>query len=201
MNIFPEFTSTMNNFPEKDSEMDSEMSSCCCFLLRLLFVQKTAHARGGCQGASGFVHSPVLLLICRWGIPFFWSEFGNPFFHQKMQFWRKIASNMNPKWGLLEAIFGKSAKTEKCVSTAPARTDCIWAHPVERSGRLKNRRKKGTYLRTAFFSKKYEKYEKRAPKGLQMGDFISGVAPLWRLLGHLWCPQPFWASKMSPQRP
>ena len=27
--------------------MDSEMSSCCCFLLRLLIlVQKTAHARG-----------------------------------------------------------------------------------------------------------------------------------------------------------
>jgi len=68
---FPEFSSKMNHFPEKDSEMDSEMSSCCCFLLRLLFVQKTAHARGGCQGASGFVHSPVLLLIFRWGIPFF----------------------------------------------------------------------------------------------------------------------------------
>ena len=33
--------------PEQSSEIDSEMSSCCCFLLRQLFlVQKTAHVRG-----------------------------------------------------------------------------------------------------------------------------------------------------------
>ena len=40
--------------PGKESEMDSEMSSCCCFLLRLLFlVKKTAHARGAVREPPG----------------------------------------------------------------------------------------------------------------------------------------------------
>ena len=34
------------------------------------------------------------------------------------------------------------------------------------------------------FVKKTKKYKKRATADLQMGEFISGVAPLWRLLGH-----------------
>ena len=39
--------SEITHIPEQSSEIDSEMSSCCCFLLRQLFlVQKTAHARG-----------------------------------------------------------------------------------------------------------------------------------------------------------
>ena len=43
-----------DRFQEKESEMDSEMSSCCCFLLRLLFlVQKTAHARGAVREPPG----------------------------------------------------------------------------------------------------------------------------------------------------
>ncbi len=64
MNIYD----SINIFSEKDSEMDSEMSSCCCFVLRLLFGQKTARARGGCQGASGFVHSSSFAVG---GYPFF----------------------------------------------------------------------------------------------------------------------------------
>jgi hypothetical protein len=80
---FPEFPSKINNFPEKDSEMDSEMSSCCCFLLRLLFVQKTAHARGGCQGASGFVHSDLFDVG---GYPFFEANLGTLFFTPKCNF-------------------------------------------------------------------------------------------------------------------
>jgi len=80
---FPEFPSKMNNFSEKDSEMDSQMSSCCCFLLRLLFVQKTAHARGGCQGASGFVHSSLFAVG---GYPFFEAILGTFFSTKKCNF-------------------------------------------------------------------------------------------------------------------
>ena len=52
---------------------------------------------------------------------------------------------MTPKWNQNEVsrklFFNNNAKTEKCVWTAPAWTECIWAHPVERSGGLKIRRK------------------------------------------------------------
>ena len=39
----------------------------------------------------------------------------------------------------------------------------------------------------------YEKIQKntggkKIPKGIQKGDFISGVAPLGAVLGHVWCP-------------
>ena len=51
MNNFPEMESENNPFQEKGSEMDSEMSSCSCFLLRQLFlVQKSLeHARGAAR--------------------------------------------------------------------------------------------------------------------------------------------------------
>ena len=54
----------LRNYPfqEKGSEMDSEMSTCCCFLLRQLFlVQKTAHTRGAVRELLDLVivrHSP-----------------------------------------------------------------------------------------------------------------------------------------------
>ena len=44
-------------------------------------------------------------------------------------------------------------------------------------------------------------FEKRAPKGLQKADSEKGVAPLGRLLGHLWFPSRFLTRKMSPRRP
>ena len=53
---------------------------------------------------------------------------------------------------------------------------------MERSGRLKKRRKKGTYFRTFFFCKKNKIYEKKTPKGLQMDDLFRG----WRLFGGSW---------------
>ena len=40
-----------------------------------------------------------------------------------------------------KVFFKNYVKTKKCVWTAPAWTECIWAHPVERSGGLKIRRK------------------------------------------------------------
>ena len=46
---------------EKGLEMDSEMSSCSCFLLRqLLLVQKTAHARGAVRELRAMVIGPRL---------------------------------------------------------------------------------------------------------------------------------------------
>ena len=72
---------------------------------------------------------------------------------------------------------------------------------MERSGRPKNRRKKGTYVRTIALAKHIKTTKKGAPKGLQMGDLISGVAPLWRLLGAFGAPNIFLTPKMNPRRP
>ena len=54
-------------------------------------------------------------------------------------------AQVTPKWTqhtiFWKLFFNNNAKTEKCVWTAPAWTECIWAHPVERSGGFKIRRK------------------------------------------------------------
>ena len=39
------------------------------------------------------------------------------------------------------------------------------------------------------------------PKGLQKGEGISGVAPLGAVLGHVWCPKPFFDPKNEPIAP
>ncbi len=62
-------------------------------------------------------------------------------------------------------------------------------------------KKKRDIFQNRFFSKKMKMYEKRAPKGLQMGEFISGVVPLWRLLGHFWRPKPFFDPNKEPTAP
>ena len=55
--------------PEESSEIDSEMSSRCCFLLRQLFlVQKTAHVRGAVREPQAMV---IGVSLSQWGHPFF----------------------------------------------------------------------------------------------------------------------------------
>ena len=132
------------------------------------------------------------------GAPFFAPIFWSPFVHSKLWFVLKIDSKIDPTWGMLKAIFQKKWKMKKCVRTAPACTDCIWAHPLERSGWPKNWRKTATYFRTPVFNKKATVFKKRAPKGLQKGDFISGVAPLGAPLE----PQAdFWFKKWAHSAP
>ena len=63
--------------------------------------------------------------------------------------------------------------------------------PWSAQGDPKIEEKKEPISEPLFVNKKCEKDENKAPKGLQMGEGISGVAPLWRLLGHFWCPEPF----------
>ena len=53
--------SEIAHLPEQSSEFYSEMSSCCCFLFRQLFlVQKTAHARGAARELRARVIVPCL---------------------------------------------------------------------------------------------------------------------------------------------
>ena len=82
-------------------------------------------------------------------------------FTQNWNFWWKLI----PKWSQnedpRELFFRNNVKLKKCFWTAPAWTNCIWAHPMERSGQPKNWRIKDTYFRNIFFwqtlQKKYEK--------------------------------------------
>jgi hypothetical protein len=42
-----------DRFQEKDSEMDSDRSNCCCFLPRQLFLVQKTRTRGGLSGSLG----------------------------------------------------------------------------------------------------------------------------------------------------
>ena len=96
-------------------------------------------------------------------------------------------------WSL---FFRKNAKTKKCVSTAQARADCMWAHPMERPGRPQNQRKNMTYFRTYFLIKKCKNMRKRGPKRCPKGwpDFGGGG-----LGGALDAPICFWTQKVCPK--
>ena len=61
--------------------------------------------------------------------------------------------------------------------------------------------KKGHISEPLFLAKKYEMCENWVPKGLQKGEGISGVAPLGAVLGHVWCPKPFFDPPNEPIAP
>ena len=83
-----------NPFQDNGSEMDSEMSTCSCFLLKQLFlVQKTAHARGAVREPRAMVIGSCLPM----GGHLFLNNLLRPFFHSKLQFWTKHVSQMDPK--------------------------------------------------------------------------------------------------------
>ena len=70
--------------------------------------------------------------------------------------------------------------------------------PWSTQGDQQIKEKKATYFRTALLAKKTKMFKKRAPKGLQKGEFISGVAPLGAPLE----PQAdFWFKKWAHSAP
>ena len=162
------------------------MSSCCCFLPKQVFLVQTARTRGRLSGSPSHGHShssrsggSIFLIIS-------WSSFLTQI----------LRWTHNDVFG---SYFSETMLTwKKCVCTAPARTDCIWAHPLECSGWPKDWRKKASYFRTALFSKNngniQKKSSKRSPKG--WGDF--GANASWATFG---APSWFLMQKVSPQRP
>ena len=111
----------------------------------------------------------------------------------------KIVPKMHSKWILLGAVFRKWKKIEKCVSTAQARTDCIWAHTVERPGRPKFTQKNKLIPGTLFFQEKSENIQKLTPKRSPNEWLYFSLTFLWRPLGHHWCPSPFSNTKNEPK--
>ena len=85
-------------------------------------------------------------------------------------------------WSL---FFRNNAKTKKCVTTAQACADCMWAHPMERPGRPQNQRKNMTYFRTYFFNQKMQKYDKTGSQ--KVSKRVTGF-PGWRPWGRLGRP-------------
>ena len=79
--------------------------------------------------------------------------------------------------------------------------------PWRAQGDPKVEEKKGRISEAFFLGKKY-KNKKNTPKGLQKGDPETGKTPLGAILGHVWCPKPFFdpndepiAPPKCPQRP
>ena len=94
----------------------------------------------------------------------------------------------------------KHSKTEKCVWTAQACTDCIWAHPVKRSGRPKNRRTKEYISEVVFWGSKYENMWKNGPKMSPKRWGYFGGEPLRALLAHLWRSKSFFNQKSEAKK-
>ena len=75
--------SEITHIPEQSSEFYLQMTSCCCFLLRQLFlVQKTARARGAVREPRAMVIVPCLPMG---GHPFF-DPFSGALFSLKIAF-------------------------------------------------------------------------------------------------------------------
>ena len=73
--------------------------------------------------------------------------------------------------------------------------------PWSAQGDPKIEEKKGHISEAFFLSenyKKYKRYEKIAPKGLQKGDPETGKTHLGAVLGHVWCPKQFSDLKNEP---
>jgi len=98
-----------------------------------------------------------------------------------------MTPKMEPKYGLREPIFHKDLKNRKvCL-------DCTGVYGLRMSPSREARRstqkskKKGSLLPKCLFEGENAKIcEKMIPKGLQKGEFISGVSPLgrsWRTFG------------------
>ena len=61
--------------------------------------------------------------------------------------------------------------------------------------------KNGHISEALILAKNVNMYEKRVPKGLQKVASEKGVAPLGRLLGHLWFPNRFCYTTNDPTAP
>ena len=70
--------------------------------------------------------------------------------------------------------------------------------PWRAQGDPKIEEKKEHISEPLFLAKKCKKSKKLAPKCLQKGEGISVVAPLGAVLGHVWCPKPFFDPQNEP---
>ena len=87
--------------------MDSEMSTCSCFLLRQLFlVQKTAHARGAVREPRAMVIGPRRELFANGEAPFFEQFFG-ALFSLKIEIVEENGSQNGPNMKTLGSYFSE----------------------------------------------------------------------------------------------
>ena len=145
LTLFFAYTNSPGLSPERVRSSEQLLFAVSCSESCFLFEQSLIVA--GCQGAPGQGHSP--LFESRGSL--FLKHFFELFFTQNCDCWQKTV----PKWSQNEVMWSlfsrKNAKTKKCVSTAQACADCMWAHPMERPRRPQNQRKNITYFRTYFF--------------------------------------------------
>ena len=140
---------------EKYLEMESEMSSCCCFLLRLLFlVQKTAHTRGAVKEPRGLVIGSCLPLG---GYPFL-KRFLEPFFPLKIAISDETGSPNGVNMKSVGTYFSEKTRKRKSVFGLRRRVRNAY-EPVPWSAQGKNR-----HISEPFFATKCEHLRKMTPK-------------------------------------
>ena len=171
------------------------MSSCCCFLLRQLFlVQKTAHARGAVREPRAMVIGSCLR---KGGHPFFDPSFGALFSLiilifdenclQNEPTMRSVGSHFLEKVWKWKSVFGLLRRVRIAYETIP------WSAQSDQ----KVEEKKQPISEPLFLAKNeniQKKSSKRSPKGWVY--FRGGAS--WGTFG---APSWFLIQKVSPQRP
>ena len=178
--------------------MDSEMSSCCCFLLRLEFNSENCAREGGCQGASGLVHSHSFAVG---GYPFFEAIFRTVCFTTKCNFewkWR-------PTWTQNE-VFWKLCldKVRKRKSEFRLRRRVRIAYepiPWSAQGDSNIDEKKEPISEQLFLVKNVKNTKKELQKVSKWVSLFRG----WRLFGGSWdtfgAPSRFWPQTWGHSAP
>ena len=85
-----------------------------------------------------------------------------------------------------------------CVNRAGAYGLHVSPSPGALRATQKSNKNRDIFQKPYFSSKISKIYQKGSPKGFQKGDPETGVAPLGRLLGHLWIPKPFYDTENEP---
>ena len=162
-------------------QLQSESEQLFLFLAQIVAsCSRNLWNRGGCPGAPGLVNSG---LFDSWGVALFKTISGILFLVNWAQFWLRNDAKWSPNEVLLDLIFKKHVKMKKCVWTAPARTDCMWAHLEKHSMRQKNHKKTDVFQVRCFCHQKYKNVWKMTSQMYPNGWGDLGV---WRLWGHLW---------------
>ena len=130
--------------------------------------------------------------------PFFEAIFGTNC-SLKIVFVKANGSQNGPKMKTLGSYFSENVQNWKSVFGLRRRGRIAY-EPIlwSAQGDPKIEEKNEHISEPLFLAKNTNICENIVPKGLQKGDFISGVAPLGAVLGHVWCPKPFLTPKMSP---
>ena len=129
----------------------------------------------------------------------FFEQFFGALFLLKIAMFGENGSPNRPKMKTLGSYLSEKVQNWKSVFGLRRRGRIAYEPiPWSAQGDPKLEEKKGHISEPLFLGRKCKKCEKWYPKCLQKGATEKVVAPLGAVLGHVWCPKPFFDYKNEP---